>query len=643
MTLVVSLLTVVLSLADRRRVSASGSSTARRRCAGSCAAFSDIVRGIPILVLIFFIYYGLPLAGLNLQPFAAAVVALTVFKTAQVIENVRGAIGSIPRGQMEAAKAIGLTFPQRLAYVIAPQAMRRFLPPWINGVTDAVKGSALVSLLGVSDLMHAIQQVIGRTYEPMPLYVFGAFIYFVINYSLSSLSRGLERALRLHPGMSDACPPHPPPLRRVGEPLRGRAQSRSARTQVLRGVDLRRRARRGRHHHRAVRKRQDDAAALRQLPRDLRRRLDPHRRRRGRLSRSATRRRARPERELARMRAETGMVFQMFNLFPHLTAAENVMLGLRQGARQAEGARRARSPPTGSSRVGLADKLDSLPAELSGGQQQRVGIARAVAMDPKILLLDEITSALDPELVGEVLDVVLSLADEGMTMLVVTHEIGFARDVSDEDRLHGRGRRRHDGAARRLLRARPRQRTPAQLPRPLRAARPPPRLSADSDGERTVRTVATTPYERLEELGLELMTPAVPVANYVPWVLAGSLLFISGQGPREPDGFLHTGKVGAGIGVAEAYAHARAHRPQPPLRGACRPRRPWPRRAGGEAARHGQRRARVHRTSAGDQRRSDLFVAVFGEAGRHARSAVGMGSLPNDITVEIEAILEVRP
>ncbi len=82
-----------------------------------------------------------------------------------MIENVRGAIGSIPRGQMDAAKAIGLTFPPRLAYVIAPQAVRRFLPPWINGVTDAVKGSALVSLLGVTDLMHSIQQVIGRTYE----------------------------------------------------------------------------------------------------------------------------------------------------------------------------------------------------------------------------------------------------------------------------------------------------------------------------------------------------------------------------------------------------------------------------------------------------------------------------------------------
>jgi len=152
----------------------------------------DVVRGIPILVLIFFVYYALPITGLNLQPFSAAVLALTVFKTAQVIENIRGAIGSIPGGQMDAAKAIGLTFPARLVYVIAPQAVRRFLPPWINGVTDAVKGSALVSLLGVSDLMHSIQQVIGRTYDALPLYVLGALFYFAINYTLSMLSRRLE-------------------------------------------------------------------------------------------------------------------------------------------------------------------------------------------------------------------------------------------------------------------------------------------------------------------------------------------------------------------------------------------------------------------------------------------------------------------
>jgi polar amino acid transport system ATP-binding protein len=146
--------------------------------------------------------------------------------------------------------------------------------------------------------------------------------------------------------------------------------------------------------------------------------------------RDATGRRRRSERDLARMRAETGMVFQLFNLFPHLTAAENITLGLVKVRRL--GRKEARDKAMHwLGRVGLGDKADRLPSELSGGQQQRVGIARAVAMEPKILLLDEITSALDPELVGEVLDVVQALAAEGMTMLVVTHEIGFARDASN--------------------------------------------------------------------------------------------------------------------------------------------------------------------------------------------------------------------
>ena len=142
-------------------------------------------------------------------------------------------------------------------------------------------------------------------------------------------------------------------------------------------------------------------------------------------------RKKRSETDLARIRSETGMVFQMFNLFPHLTAIENVTLGLVKvrGKQKKEALEIA---AYWLERVGLGNKTNNLPSELSGGQQQRVGIARAVAMDPKILLLDEITSALDPELVGEVLDVVLKLAQDGMTMLVVTHEIQFARDVSSK-------------------------------------------------------------------------------------------------------------------------------------------------------------------------------------------------------------------
>jgi len=136
------------------------------------------------------------------------------------------------------------------------------------------------------------------------------------------------------------------------------------------------------------------------------------------------------EREVARMRASIGMVFQRFNLFPHLTALGNVVdapIHVRK-LKRAEAVKAGRAM---LEKVGLGDKLDAYPAQLSGGQQQRVAIARALAMEPRVMLFDEPTSALDPELVGEVLEVMKSLAREGMTMIVVSHEMGFAREVAD--------------------------------------------------------------------------------------------------------------------------------------------------------------------------------------------------------------------
>jgi polar amino acid transport system ATP-binding protein len=138
-----------------------------------------------------------------------------------------------------------------------------------------------------------------------------------------------------------------------------------------------------------------------------------------------------PEREIAGKRAEIGMVFQHFNLFPHMTAIENVMLAPVRVAKVSRGDARDRAADL-LERVGLGDKLDTYPVALSGGQQQRVAIARALAMQPKLMLFDEPTSALDPELVGDVLDAMRQLARDGMTMIVVTHEMGFAREVADK-------------------------------------------------------------------------------------------------------------------------------------------------------------------------------------------------------------------
>ena len=162
------------------------------------------------------------------------------------------------------------------------------------------------------------------------------------------------------------------------------------------------------------------------------------------------RRRRRPERDIARQRALTGMVFQQFNLFPHLSALDNVTLGLIK-------AKRLTRPEAVAiaekwlDRVGLADRRAHYPAQLSGGQQQRVAIARAIAMQPRLMLFDEVTSALDPELVNEVLQVIKDLARDGMTMLLVTHVMRFAYEVADRVIFMSGGRIAEQGNPREMF------------------------------------------------------------------------------------------------------------------------------------------------------------------------------------------------
>ncbi|MFT4220654.1 MAG: amino acid ABC transporter ATP-binding protein [Microbacterium sp.] len=168
------------------------------------------------------------------------------------------------------------------------------------------------------------------------------------------------------------------------------------------------------------------------------------------------------DRELRIQRSHIGMVFQRFNLFSHLTSAENVMLGQTQVRKRSKAEARERAEEL-LDRVGLGDHVDHYPSQLSGGQQQRVAIARALAMDPDLMLFDEPTSALDPELVGDVLDVMKDLARSGMTMVVVTHEIGFAREVADHLVFMDGGKVVEEGDPREVM-ARPQhQRTRAFL------------------------------------------------------------------------------------------------------------------------------------------------------------------------------------
>ncbi len=166
----------------------------------------------------------------------------------------------------------------------------------------------------------------------------------------------------------------------------------------------------------------------------------------------------RKEAEINRVRQRVGMVFQQFNLFPHKSAVENVVLAQTTVLKRPEADARAKAEAI-LGRVGLSDKLHEYPERLSGGQQQRVAIARALAMDPHVMLFDEVTSALDPELIKEVLDVLRGLAADGMTMVVVTHEIGFARDVANNVVFMDEGVIVEEGPVRRVIDAPREERT----------------------------------------------------------------------------------------------------------------------------------------------------------------------------------------
>lgn len=155
--------------------------------------YTDFIRGTPVLVLVLASYYVLGTVGIDLGPFQAGVFALAVFCSSHVGEIVRGALQSIPKGQTEAAKAIGLTFPQTFAYVLGPQALRQMLPAWVNTAAEMVKASTLLSIIGVSELLLRTQELISRTFMSLEFYLFAGLLYFIINYGIERFGRYVER------------------------------------------------------------------------------------------------------------------------------------------------------------------------------------------------------------------------------------------------------------------------------------------------------------------------------------------------------------------------------------------------------------------------------------------------------------------
>ncbi|GGA62186.1 amino acid ABC transporter permease [Pelagibacterium lentulum] len=159
--------------------------------------YTDFLRGTPVFVLILAAYYMLSVFGWNLSAFQAGVLALTLFCSSHVGEIVRGALNAIPRGQTEAAKSIGLTFSQTFLSVLLPQALRQMLPTWVNTATEIVKASTLLSIIGVTELLLATQQIISRTYLSLELYLFVGVIYFVLNFLIEQAGRALERRVAI--------------------------------------------------------------------------------------------------------------------------------------------------------------------------------------------------------------------------------------------------------------------------------------------------------------------------------------------------------------------------------------------------------------------------------------------------------------
>ena len=158
-----------------------------------CRIYIDIMRGTPVLVLILATFYMPAVIGLKLGTFIAGIVALTLFCGAHVAEILRGALQSIPRGQTEGARSIGLTFPQTLAYVLLPQAMRSILPTWINTGVELVKASTLLSVIGVGELLLKTQEVISRNFMSMQFYLFAGAVYLVLNFGIERFGKAIER------------------------------------------------------------------------------------------------------------------------------------------------------------------------------------------------------------------------------------------------------------------------------------------------------------------------------------------------------------------------------------------------------------------------------------------------------------------
>ena len=395
------------------------------------AVFIRLVQGIPTLVLLMVLYY-IVFASSILSGVVIAIIAFSINFGVYVSEMIRTGIDAVDRGQWEAAAALGFGPVKTFAKVIAPQAARHILPVYKGELISMVKMTSVVGYIAVEDLTKATDLIRSRTFEAFFPLIVTAAIYFLLAWALTGLLGLAERhidpkrrprALRDVEGEIPAVSTASVPASRPeGETVISVAHLKKAYPNVTPLKDVNTEIRQGD----VISIIGPSGTGKSTLLRCLNRLEEPTDGEIQVLGQAMT---GADPRALSAIRRRMGMVFQSFHLFPHLTVMENIMLAPVEllGVSRQEAYRRGLELLQS---VGLAEKALNYPDELSGGQKQRVAIARTLAMNPDIVLFDEPTSALDPTMVGEVLSVIRSLAGQGLTMLIVTHEMKFARDVS---------------------------------------------------------------------------------------------------------------------------------------------------------------------------------------------------------------------
>ncbi|WP_040262060.1 amino acid ABC transporter permease/ATP-binding protein [Pseudomonas massiliensis] len=415
-----------------------------------------LFRSVPLLVLLIFIYnlpQALPFTSRVLSdPFWAGLIAMVICEAAYVAEIHRGGLLSIPKGQAEAARALGLRFLGIQGRVVIPQALRVALPSLANEFISIVKLSSLVSVISLTEILMVGQRLYAQNFLVMEtmaaVAVYYVAIVTVFDFLLKQLERFLDVTQRKAPLRAAAVPPVSPasPVALVRPAVAGAGPALQAvrlhkaynNVEVLGAVSLQ--IQPGEVVS-VIGPSGSGKTTLIRLLNGLEQIDNGEIRINGQPFIHLSRQGAQKPRfvEDAKHRLNIGMVFQSFNLFPHLTVLGNLLLAPRYHRLAPLGELKAQAHAL-LDKVGMLEHAWKYPHQLSGGQQQRVAIARALMMRPQIMLFDEPTSALDPEKVNEVLQVIEALAQDGITMVIVTHEMNFAFKVSDRIVFMEKGR-----------------------------------------------------------------------------------------------------------------------------------------------------------------------------------------------------------